>query len=180
MAQGGGRRQVARNQAQAAPRPPARRRVAPHNLPESPGSGEEFDFTGVDGRSSDDDGIQQDEHALRPVSPASVEPVAGSAASTRPVTPSAQASERPASRTAFDIDFFFKQGSKADLISSSECNACKYVVFHLVQVYNALITNLLLQRQGSLRSQDRYLLAVYLKQYIMQTPPKPTQGSLSS
>ncbi|KIJ99538.1 hypothetical protein K443DRAFT_8347 [Laccaria amethystina LaAM-08-1] len=94
MARGRGRRA-------AAPRPTAGRRAAPANSREDPSSGEDFDFTHLDEQSADED-VQ---HVQRT-------PAAGSATSTRPVTPSEQASESSQSRTAPDIDFFYERGSK--------------------------------------------------------------------
>jgi hypothetical protein len=125
MPRGRGRRPAPAAQ-QPAPRPTAGRRAAPANLREDPGSGEDFDFTSLDEQSADED-VQ---HAQRPSSPASVEPVAGSATSTRPATPSEQASESSWSRTAQDIDFFFERGSKVPPVTRSLCKTCKYVVLH--------------------------------------------------
>ncbi|EDR07026.1 uncharacterized protein LACBIDRAFT_328295 [Laccaria bicolor S238N-H82] len=104
MAQGRGRKPTQ----QPAPPRTAGHRAAPVNFCDDPGSGEEFNFTPLDEHSANED-VQ---HVQRPISPASVEPVAGSAASTRPVTPSEQASEPSWSRTAPDIDFFFEHRSK--------------------------------------------------------------------
>ena len=118
MARGRGRRAAQ----QPAPRPTAGRRVRE----DDPSSGEDFDFTRLDEQAADED-VQ---HAQRPISPTSVEPAAGSAASTRPVTPSEQASESSRSRTAPDIDFFFERGSKVPPVSRTLCKTCKYVVFH--------------------------------------------------
>ena len=67
----------------------AGRRAAPGNFREDSGSGEEFDFTPVD-EHTPDGGVPD---APRPVSPISVEPVAGSATSTQPAMPSEQTSE---------------------------------------------------------------------------------------
>ena len=64
-------------------------RPAPGNSHEDSGSGEEFNFTTVNEHTPDGDVP----YAPRPVSPISVEPVAGSATSTQPATPSEQASE---------------------------------------------------------------------------------------
>jgi hypothetical protein len=119
MARGRGRRA-------AAPRPTAGRRAAPANSREDPSSGEDFDFTHLDEQSADED-VQ---HVQRPISPTSVEPAAGSATSTRPVTPSEQASESSRSRTAPDIDFFYERGSKVHPVSRTLCKTCKYVVLH--------------------------------------------------
>ena len=104
----------------------AGRRPAPGNSCEDSGSGEEFDFTPVNEHTPDGDVPD----APRPVSPISVEPVAGSATSTRPATPSEQASESSRSRTAPDIDFFFERGSKVPPVTRTLCKTCKYVTFH--------------------------------------------------
>jgi hypothetical protein len=125
MARGRGRRPV---QQQPAPRPTAGRRAAPVNFREDPGSGEDFDFTHLDDEQSADEDVQ---HVQRPISPASVEPAAGSAASTRPVTPSEQASESSRSRTAPDIDFLYERGSKVPPITRTLCKTCKYVILHI-------------------------------------------------
>ncbi|EDR08984.1 uncharacterized protein LACBIDRAFT_296634 [Laccaria bicolor S238N-H82] len=114
MARGRGRKTTQ----QPAPPRTAGRRAAPVNFREDPGSGEEFDFTPLDEHSADED-------VQRPISPASVEPVAGSAASTRPVTPSERASEPSRSRTAPDIDCFFERGSKAPPVSRTLCKLCR-------------------------------------------------------
>ena len=78
-------------------------RPAPGNFHEDSGSGEEFDFTPVNEHTPDGDVLD----APWPVSPNSVKPVAGSATSTQPATPSEQTSESSWSRTAPDIVFFF-------------------------------------------------------------------------
>ncbi|EDQ98182.1 uncharacterized protein LACBIDRAFT_336199 [Laccaria bicolor S238N-H82] len=114
MARGRGRKPTQ----QPAPPRTAGRRAVPVNFRDDPGSGEEFDFTPLDEHSADED-------VQRPISPASVEPVAGSAASTRPVTPSERASEPSQSRTAPDIDFFFERGSKAPPVSRTLCKLCR-------------------------------------------------------
>ncbi|EDQ99474.1 uncharacterized protein LACBIDRAFT_334966 [Laccaria bicolor S238N-H82] len=114
MAQGRGRKPTQ----QPAPPRTAGHRAAPVNFREDPSSGEEFNFTPLDEHSADED-------VQRPISPTSVEPVAGSAASTRPVTPSEQASEPSHSRTAPDIDFFFEHGSKAPPVSRTLCKLCR-------------------------------------------------------
>ena len=101
-------------------------RAAPGNFREDSGSGEEFDFTPVDEHTPD--GCILD--APRPVSPISVEPVAGSATSTQPATPSEQTSESWQSRTAPDIDFFFERGSKVHPATRTLCKTCKYVALH--------------------------------------------------
>ncbi|EDR11759.1 uncharacterized protein LACBIDRAFT_313467 [Laccaria bicolor S238N-H82] len=114
MARGRGRKPTQ----QPAPPRTAGRRAVPVNFRDDPGSGEELDFTPLDEHSADED-------VQRPISPASVEPVAGSAASTRPVTPSERASEPSRSRTAPDIDFFFECGSKAPPVSRTLCKLCR-------------------------------------------------------
>ncbi|EDR00032.1 uncharacterized protein LACBIDRAFT_334520 [Laccaria bicolor S238N-H82] len=97
-------------------------RAAPVNFREDPGSGEEFDFTGVDEHSPDGDVPD----APQPVSPPiSVEPVAGSATSTRPATPSEQPSESSRSRTAPDIDYFYERGSKVAPVTRTLYKTCK-------------------------------------------------------
>ena len=101
-------------------------RPASGNSREDSGSGEEFDFTPVNEHTPDGDVPD----APRPVSPISVEPVAGSATSTRPATPSEQASESSRSRTAPDINFFFERGSKVPPVTRTLCKTCKYVTFH--------------------------------------------------
>src|ERR1700760_1998570 len=122
MARGRGR------QPRQQPAPPctAGRRAAPGNFREDSGSGEEFDFTGADEHNPDGDVLDEP----RPVSPTSVEPVAGSAISTRPATPSEQTSESSRSRTAPDIDFFFERGSKVPPVTRTLCKTCKYVALH--------------------------------------------------
>jgi len=117
MARGRGRRPAQ----QPAPHPTAGCRAAPVNSHEDPSSGEDFDFTPLDEQSADED-VQ---HVQQPISSASVEPVVGSAASTRPVMPSEQASESSQGRTAPDIDFFFERGSKVPPITRTLCKTCK-------------------------------------------------------
>lgn len=160
MTRGRGRRQAPAQQ-----QPAPRHRVAP--LADNPGSGEEFDFTGLDEQPSDEE-IQHNapiapprpsssdsvEPAAgspiappRPSSPDSVEPAAGSAASTRPVTPSEQASERSSSRKAYDIDYFYERGSKVQPVTRTICKTCRYyVAFH--RFYIVLMRILLLGRTG--------------------------------
>ena len=69
-------------------------------------------------------------HVQQPISSTSVEPVVGSAASTRPVTPSEQASESSQGQTAPDIDFFFERGSKVPPVTRTLCKTCKYMISH--------------------------------------------------
>jgi len=108
---------------QPAPHRPAGCRAVPVNFREGPGSGEEFNFTGMDKHSPD--GHVPD--APQPVSPISVEPVPGSATSTRPAMPSEQTSEPSQSQMTPDIDFFFECGSKVPPVSRTLCKTCKYV-----------------------------------------------------
>ena len=101
-------------------------RAAPGNFREDSSSGEEFNFTPVDEHTPDGDVLD----APQPVSPISVEPVAGSATSTRPATPSEQTSESSQSCTAPNIDFFFECGLKVPPVTRMLCNTCKYVALH--------------------------------------------------
>ncbi|EDQ98471.1 uncharacterized protein LACBIDRAFT_335933 [Laccaria bicolor S238N-H82] len=103
MARGRGRQPTQ----QPAPPRTGGRRAAPVNFREDPGSGEEFDFTGVDEHSPDGD------------------PVAGSATSTRRATPLEQPSESSRSRTAPDIDYFYIRGSKVAPVTRTLCKTCK-------------------------------------------------------
>ena len=119
MAQGRGRQP----RQQSGPPRTACHRPAPGNFCEDSSSGEEFNFTPMDEHTPDGDVLD----APQPVSPMSVEPVDGSATSTRPATPSEQASESSWSRTAPDIDFFFERGSKVPPVTRT---LCKYVAFH--------------------------------------------------
>ncbi|KAF8224399.1 hypothetical protein L208DRAFT_1311746, partial [Tricholoma matsutake] len=106
---------------QPAPCPTAGCRAAPVNFHEDPSSGEDFDFTGLDEQSADED-VQ---HAQRLISPTSVEPVVGPATSTRPVTPSEQASEASWSLMALDIDLFFERRSKVPPVTRTLSKTCK-------------------------------------------------------
>ena len=104
----------------------AGRRALPGNFYEDSSSGEEFNFTPVDEHTPDGDVPD----APWPVSHISVEPVAGSATSTQPATPSEQTSESSWSWMAPDIDFFFEHGSKVPPVTRALCKTCKYVALH--------------------------------------------------
>ena len=63
--------------------------------------------------------IKYQKTAIWPVSPISVDPVAGSATSTRPAMPSEQTSESSQSQTAPDINFFFEHGLKVPPVTNA-------------------------------------------------------------
>jgi hypothetical protein len=120
--------------------PTTRREPAPaYRLPSS--SGEEFNFGDPNEPSSD----EQDEQPATRRSPslASIEPAAGSAAPTRPASPSNSAvpaapvpvapvpaapGPRTNSSTALDITHFFERGSRVKE-TRTVCKLCRYVLF---------------------------------------------------
>ena len=135
---------AAGSSAELPPQPRPRTRRGPNRPPSS--SGEEFHFSDPNGPSSGDE--EDEQPASRPSpSLASVEPAAGSAAPTRPASPShsvapatleppAPGPHRTNSTTAWDIQHFFKRGSRVKE-TRTVCKLCRYLLsFDVVTTYS--------------------------------------------